>query len=230
MLSIIIPTYNEEKYLPRLLNSISEQPVELEVIVADNNSTDKTRSIAQKYDCKVVDGGSPGKGRNNGARKANGSILLFLDADVTLPDDFLIRALREFKKRKLDIATCLFKLQKKQKAVDNLILSSGNMMLYSMQFFDPHATGAFLLCKKKLFIMLGGFNEKLKQAEDHDFVKRADKIGKFGVLNKGIYIDMRRFEREGRLKVLKKYLKSELYRKVNGDIDIDIFDYEYGKF
>ena len=69
ILSIIIPTYNEEEYLPVLLESIKEQSFDdYEVIVADANSTDKTREIAKEYGCIVVDGGLPAVGRNNGAR------------------------------------------------------------------------------------------------------------------------------------------------------------------
>ena len=57
-LSIIIPTYNEEEYLPKLLESIKMQDfTDYEVIVADANSKDNTRKIATDYGAKVVDGG-----------------------------------------------------------------------------------------------------------------------------------------------------------------------------
>ena len=83
ILSIIIPTYNEEKYLPILLESIKKQSFEdYEIIVADANSTDNTRNIAQEYGCIIVDGGLPAIGRNNGANVAKGDILLFLDSDL----------------------------------------------------------------------------------------------------------------------------------------------------
>ena len=67
--SIIIPTYNEEEYLPVLLDSIKEQDFDdYEIIVADANSTDKTVEIAKDYGCIVVEGGLPAVGRNNGAK------------------------------------------------------------------------------------------------------------------------------------------------------------------
>ena len=74
-ISIIIPTYNEEDYLPALLKSIQRQNFkDLEVIVADAHSTDKTLEIAKKYNCKIVPGGLPAVGRNNGAKIAQGEL------------------------------------------------------------------------------------------------------------------------------------------------------------
>ncbi len=60
MLSIIIPTLNEEKYLLGLLNSLKKQTyMDFEVIIADNNSKDRTKQIAKKHGCKIVKGDLP---------------------------------------------------------------------------------------------------------------------------------------------------------------------------
>ena len=76
MLSIIIPTLNEEKYLPKLLDSIVKQSYkDYEIIIADNNSKDKTRSIARSYGCRLTKGGMPAVARNNGAKIARGKLL-----------------------------------------------------------------------------------------------------------------------------------------------------------
>src|SRR5690242_17040473 len=100
--SIIIPTLNEEKSLPRLLLSITRQTfLPKEIIVADAFSSDKTREIARSFGCNVIDGGLPGKGRNEGVKKATQSFLLFLDADVVLPPQFLEKTMQEFFQRKL---------------------------------------------------------------------------------------------------------------------------------
>ena len=59
-LSIIIPTYNEEWYLPKLLDSLDNQTFsDFEIIVADNHSKDCTVSVAKKHGCRVVKGGLP---------------------------------------------------------------------------------------------------------------------------------------------------------------------------
>ena len=72
-LSIIIPTFNEEYYLPPLLESIRCQDFsDYEVVVADAGSEDDTIEIAKNWGCKVVKGGLPAVGRNRGAEVAQG--------------------------------------------------------------------------------------------------------------------------------------------------------------
>ena len=106
MISIIIPTLNEEKCLPKLLKCIKEQTYKYyEIIVADADSKDKTKQIARKFGCKVVkSGGLPAVGRNNGAKAAKGGILLFLDADSLIENNFLENAVNDMERRKLDAA------------------------------------------------------------------------------------------------------------------------------
>ena len=83
MLSIIIPALNEENYLPLLLESIKKQDFkDYEIIVADAGPKDKTVQIAKNYGCKIAPGGLPAKGRNQGAKIAQGDLLLFITADT----------------------------------------------------------------------------------------------------------------------------------------------------
>ena len=110
MLSIIIPTLNEENYLPLLLAEIKKQDFDdYEIIVADANSGDDTLRVAKAFGCKVTQGGLPAKGRNEGAKIASGDLLLFIDADaVFLPENFLKDLVEKFQKRNLDIASLKF--------------------------------------------------------------------------------------------------------------------------
>jgi len=92
LVSIIIPTYNEEKNIDILLSSISRQQYKkIEIVVVDQSSTDKTVEIAKKYGAIIIDlpkpmfYSPPGNNRNIGAKKSSGSILLHLDADMELP-------------------------------------------------------------------------------------------------------------------------------------------------
>ncbi|MFH1509742.1 MAG: glycosyltransferase [Candidatus Nealsonbacteria bacterium] len=212
MISIIIPTYNEEKYLPALLESIENQEFkDLEIIVSDNKSTDKTVIIAEKYGCKITSGGLPAKGRNQGAKIAKGEIFLFLDADVVLPIEFIKKSILEFNRRNLDVAS--YKIVPKK---GNKIAKGGLDILYNWpaflsQGFLPYGAMGIIV-KKKIFDKIGGFNEKIKIAEDHYFVRQVAEVGKFGIISSTkIFISLRRFKTDGYAKTLSKYLLASIY-------------------
>lgn len=230
MLSIIIPTYNEEEYLPRLLASIrSQRFTDLEIVVADANSTDRTREVAARFGARVVEGGLPGRGRNLGAAAARGGLLLFLDADVVMPDtEWLGRKIEQFRRRGLDAATCLIK-PISSNPVDLLSHGVFNVHLLATQLVKAHAPGFCIFATREVHERIGGFDETIKLAEDHDYVMRAGKVGKFRVLHGSrIRVSVRRFERDGRLPIFAKYLLAELHILARGQIRHDGFNYTFG--
>ena len=155
ILSIIIPTYNEEEYLPVLLKSIEKQSfTDYEVIVADADSTDKTREIAKDYGCIVTDGGLPAVGRNNGAKIAKGEYLIFLDSDLELTDDYLRDVLYEFRMERLGIAiTQMSPLSKKIE--DKLFHDFANYFMISVEKIKPHGAGCYgIIARKELHDVL----------------------------------------------------------------------------
>jgi len=183
-LSIIIPALNEEKYLPKLLSSIKKQTYKnYEIIVADAGSKDSTIKIAKKYGCKIVEGGMPSIGRNAGAKVAKGHLLLFLDADVILPKDFLKKAIKEFEHRFLDIATTQFEPLSKH-LIDKSMHKFANEFIKSVRLIRPLAPGWCILITSRLHRRIKGFNERLTFAEDHEYASRAANIGRFGILKK----------------------------------------------
>lgn len=195
MLSIIIITKNEEFFLPRLLKSIKNQTFkDYEIIVSDAGSKDKTLLIAKEYGCKIIHGGLPSKGRNNGAKNAKYDLLLFLDADVILNKYFLERNILEFKKRRLDIAGVY------SKPIESNLLSL--FYVFLINFFErmfqktlPVMMGYCIFVKKNIFDKINGFDESLTFNEDTDFIRRSCKNGKFRMLESvSILISMRRFE------------------------------------
>ncbi|MEM0354399.1 MAG: glycosyltransferase [candidate division WOR-3 bacterium] len=230
-ISIIIPTLNEEKYLPKLLNSIKEQDYKnYEIIVADANSTDKTIEIARSYGAIVIEGGKPAKGRNNGAKISNGEYLLFLDADVILPKDFLKKAISEFDKFYYEVATFKFKPISELK-IDHLLFRLANILIERTRKVYPLAPGFCIICTRRIFRRIGGFDESLYLAEDHDFVRRASKISKFGIIRStNVFVSVRRLEKEGRTNLVKKYFMVEVYRILKRKVDKEILEYEFGNF
>lgn len=230
-ISIITPALNEEKYIQKLLESIKEQSLtDYEIIVADAGSTDKTREIAESYGAKVVEGGMPGPGRNRGAEVASGEYLFFFDADVIIPDFFLEKAVAEMEKRSLSIATCEFRPDSDLR-LDKSMFHFANLTVKIGQYMDPHAAGFAIFIKKDLFEKIGGFDETLKLAEDHDLVSRAAKHKKFRVLN-DVYlvVSIRRLEKEGRFSLIQKYFEVEWHLLTKGQIREDIIEYEFADF
>lgn len=231
MLSVVIPTYNEEDFLPALLASLARQSVrDMEIIVADAHSTDKTRAIAKKFGCTVVDGGLPAVGRNNGAAAAHGDLLLFLDADVVLPGkEFLAHVLQEFTERELDISTSLIR-PLSSGSLDSFFYIFYNSYVFATQKFLPHAHGFFIIVRKAVHQRIGGFDSRVQLAEDHDYAQRAVKAGAtFGLLmNQKLPVSTRRFARDGHFRTAAKYVLCELHMLTLGSVKSDIFRYRFG--
>ncbi|MDP2664091.1 MAG: glycosyltransferase [bacterium] len=251
MLSIVIPTLNEEKYLPRLLNSIRRQSFSgkgeedksssspslscnessvFEVIVADAYSEDGTASFAQKENCKVVSsrGRLPAREKNRGAEATQGELILFVDADVVLPEDFLKNAIEEFCHRNLDVAS--FYLESKNKIHDFIFRFFYNFPAKITQKILPQAMNAILI-KKSLHQKIGGFDEEIRLGEELDYIRRGKKIGKFGILNScKVLISSRRFRKDGWFKSWFKYFLCQLHMIFLGKVKSDIFKYRFNHY
>lgn len=230
--SIIIPTLNEEKYLPKLLKSIKQQNYKnYEIIVADNKSKDKTKQIARKYKCKVVNGGLPSKARNNGAKVAKGKYFLFIDADVVLPKNCLSKSIKQFERQDLDIGVAKF-LPLEGDWRDRFLHEFYHFMIRTAQYLEPYINTGYLLCKRKLFKKLSGFDETVFLGEDCDFGKRANLIGaKIAFLRKVfVNLSIRRFLAEGRIYLFFKYFSIPWYRLFFGEIrkGNKIYSYNWG--
>jgi glycosyltransferase involved in cell wall biosynthesis len=113
--AVIIPCLNEEKFLPNLLDCLLEQSqVPVEVIVADSGSDDKTIEVAKSYAHKLSvqitkATRTPGAARNAGAKMAGSEYLLFIDADITLPTDFIQEIKKYLNKNHIDFISPKFK-------------------------------------------------------------------------------------------------------------------------
>ena len=230
IISIIIPTYNEEDYLPNLLDSIKRQNFDgYEVIVADANSTDRTREIAESYGCIVVDGGLPAVGRNNGARVAKGEYLLFLDSDLELTDDYLRDVLYEFRMEHLGIAITKMKPMS-DKIEDKIFHDFANYFMIGVENIKPHGAGCYgIITKKSLHDECGGFDESLTFGEDTDYIERLAEKERFKVLrNAKIGVSTRRLEEEGIVTLIRQYGKSTVNDFLGKRTDAEDINYNFG--
>jgi glycosyltransferase involved in cell wall biosynthesis len=171
--SVIIPAYNEERFIDKCLAAIKRQTYSkesYEIVVVDNGSSDETVQIARKYSSKVII--LPKKNvaqmRNLGANHAAGSLLLFIDADCVPSPNWIFAAVASAEKERcITGSACLVPAsanwkerawfsQKKEGRVQVRYINSGN-----------------LIVPRDLFLSLGGFNESLLSGEDYEFCLRA---------------------------------------------------------
>lgn len=190
MLSIIIPTLNEETILERTITALRfMHSISYEIIVSDGHSVDKTVEIAKKCADKVVEHDGKirqniSQGRNAGAAAAKGEFLVFLDADSRIenPDIFFTEALKQFSiDPKLVGLTVKVKVfPDKATLADNIIFCILNIILILKNNFlhVGGSTGEFQMIRKNVFNSLNGFREDLIANEDFDMFFRLSKVGR----------------------------------------------------
>lgn len=239
VLSIVIPTLNEEGYIGDLLQEIINQEMNYEIIVSDSGSTDKTETIVKEYAALHPEKSirfipAPIKGvsiaRNNGAAHAKADYIMFLDADTRLPADFIHRTYLEVNRRDLDGAGCYMQ-PNSERLVDRAVFSFyTHCILNPLQYTKrPGAAGAGIIVKRGIHHAIGGFNPNLPTCEDLDYIKKISEIGKFRMLKStNIIFNTRRFDEEGRARVWFKYAVWGSCYLLN--IKRVKFEYEFGKF
>jgi glycosyltransferase involved in cell wall biosynthesis len=179
--SLVIPAYNEEKYLPRLLDSVDQARARyqggtdrIEVIVADNDSTDATAGLAHSRACKVAQEKKRiiAAVRNAGARLAQGELLAFIDADShihpetfnaveqALTDDQIIGGATGIKMERMSLGIAV-----------NFIYMMPMIWITGMD-------SGVVFCRRTDFEAVKGYNEQRLFAEDVDFLLKLKQLAK----------------------------------------------------
>ena len=226
---MIIPALNEAGHLPALLAALDHQTLRpAEVIIADAGSHDGTPVIACAHGAHVVSGGRPPVGRNAGARAARSELLLFLDADVVPPPDFLAMLLQGFRRQAVDVAAPLLTPISARRS-DHVCQGLANLYLQAVQPISPHAPGCCILVRRSLHERIGGFDERAAMAEDHDYVRRARRHGRYKLLRTvRLPVSVRRIEAEGVLRLAVKYAYCELHVLARRPVHSVPFTYAFG--
>ncbi len=205
-LTIIIPAFNEEAYLPSTLDAIqtsaahlrAHSDVESNIIVVDNNSEDDTATVAQSKGATVVHEPVQGiaRARNAGAAHADGDVLVFVDADVILPPTLLE-----------EIHTTLSDPACVGGAVDVDYRPKRRFIRFYLRAWrilsrlTGMAQGATQFCRKSVFDEVGGYDEQAWIGEDADFfwalkkyAKRTDRTVRF-IRDPRVRASSRRFDK-----------------------------------
>ncbi len=240
IISVIIPCLNEEGYVSRLLEDlVRQEDADFEVIVVDSDSVDGTVTEVERFlgrlSLRLVKGErkGPAFARNLGARHARGTWLIFLDADLRIPDpDFLSVMVGEAERRGLVTASSDYKVSS-PKLGDRLGMWITRRYLRLLAWTShPVALGFCILTRRDVFDSVGGFDRTLKVAEDYDYVSRsAGPSRRFAFIAQTHCItDIRRFEDGGRGIEFLKAIGYEIYRFTHGyRIEHDPFNYRFGE-
>lgn len=204
-ITIVIPCYNEEKYIGRTLRHIFRQKYarQVKIIIADACSTDRTLQIVSSLkrdlslDIEVIKGGTPAVGRNAGAKLATTPYILFLDADITFPNTTAIySAVYEMDTFDYDMVSTTPVYFGEYDIRAKYMFKLNKISTWLLSKIKPFAVGGFTLVKKQVFDYHNGYDEKATQSEDW-LLSRKIKPSKFKLVHGLITQDNRRFKQYG---------------------------------
>lgn len=178
--SIIVPTLNEQGYLEPCLRAIRDQDTKLkyELIIADGGSSDKTEEIAKRYADRFLVAKRKGIwfGRNAGAKVARGNLLVFVDADTTIPQNYLDVVHAVMQDGEISGLSCAFQFDKPNRTLNALQELSNGYLLLKGSLGKGELLGFNNAVKRKIFFKAGGFpNAPL---EDGAFARKLYKFGR----------------------------------------------------
>ncbi len=223
MISIIIPTLNEEGVIGQTLSHLKTRfSLPHEIIVTDGKSTDKTVEIARQNGAQVVEYTGTkrqtiAEGRNDGAGAAQGEFLAFMDADCHImdPDAFFGTALDYFARHPAVVAlTVSIRVSREVETIpDMLVFVFFNTYLRIINniFHVGVAAGEFQMMRTDAFKKVGGYNPDLVASEDVDIFFRLGKIGRIGFLHRlKIYHSGRRAHKIGWPKLIYLWMANSI--------------------
>lgn len=170
LLSVVIPVHNEEKDLKECLKTLSQQSYKnIEIIIVDDGSTDKTLEISREYKTKILKQNhqGPGKARNLGAGKSKGEILIFIDADMSFPKDFLEKLVKPIIEDKTGEIIGTTRETEIVKNTGNIWSRCWGRVRVDKE--SAEKARAFRAIKKREFIKMGRFDSRYGYADDQTF-------------------------------------------------------------
>jgi glycosyltransferase involved in cell wall biosynthesis len=213
--SVIIPARNESARLSQCLDSVianRESGIPFEIVVVDNASTDRTMEIAQEHGATVISnpsrkGGAISRSRNMGATVTQGGVLVFLDADMTVPTNWLACSKGYFDQGFQGLLHFPLTVPRHAPWVGRVWESRHERTPPAVEA-TVNITSANMVIGRVAFDRVGGFDEGLRSAEDKDFAMRVNKAGFPTLRLPGPHLVHHGYERS-----LGEFLRKEMWRQ-----------------
>lgn len=180
MISVVVPAYNEERYLPETLKRIGQALAVAgrpsEVVVVDNGSEDETRHLAESFGAKVCSEAEHNisRVRNTGAKNSVGDVLIFVDADTLVPAPLfreIVRVMEDGKCFGGAVSVAYGDFQRRWVKFYLLGWRAWEAVFHTRQ-------GATQFCRRAAFSEIGGYDENIYMGEDIEFHWRLAKFAK----------------------------------------------------
>ena len=205
LVSVIVPVHNEEGVLASTLESLCNQVYtgdKPEIIVALNGCHDKSRDVARRFSLKILDDRKCGMGfgKNLGASAAVGDILLFVDADTTLPASAIQQIVQAMQPYKRAICT----VRGRPENGGPVVRACFHIANWYARRKRVQSIGPVLAVHRAVFDAIHGFDERIKQGTGTDFIMRALASGAAYVFLDAVCAttSIRRFKRVGMIRQL----------------------------
>lgn len=194
-ISIIIPTWNEELELPACLKTIGELPLDVEVIVCDGGSTDRTREIAAAAGARVLTSPKLQRGvqLNHAAKEARGEVLLILHADTLLPSQWGADLKSLFDRHPRIIGGAF---QRRFDHASQWLRWTSVLADWRGRIWGTYYGDQAMFVRTTTFRKLGGFRH-LDRCEDLDLALRMAKVGPTRMIKRSVRSSGRRFLKHG---------------------------------
>jgi glycosyltransferase involved in cell wall biosynthesis len=215
-ISVVVPTYEEERSIEAFLKQFENQTIprsEFEIIIVDGDSEDRTREIAGDYADKVIIQERKGIGgaRNDGVDIAGAPFIATTDADIRLPDRWLEIMLSHFEKDDKVVAVVGPDGPIEKTWKSRLVYFFLRNVIYLATFFGMYTTGGTNSGFRRFaFLEVGGY-KSLPHSDDVEIGFRLMKVGKI-VYDKELFVELsvRRMEKNGYVNTLLTWLKGDL--------------------
>ncbi len=214
--SIVIPAYNEEKNIEKTLKSLLNQTYKnVEIVVVDNNSKDRTKEIASKYANTITE---TKQGYiyavKRGISETDGEILTICDADSFYPSKWLEKMVRSFNNDRVVAVYGSAEFYDTGKFMALISIISYSLFLIISKLFDLDNTAGFnFLFRRDAYEKVGGYDENWKWGSpDIEFGRRLRKMGKVRLSLIAVKTSSRRFKKGGFFKTTRMFLS--MWRKM----------------